>query len=66
MAQGQPHLQYEGGFGRILNSFEIFMVDLVIYRNEGNPIENEGALVLTTFSPLKPYESYLLPWKPEF
>ena len=33
------------------------MVDLVIYRNEEDPIENEGACVLTTFSPLKPYES---------
>ena len=42
-AQGQPHLQSEGGSGRILNSFEIFMVDLVIYRNEEDPIENEGA-----------------------
>ena len=42
-AQGQPHLQSEGGSSRVLNSFEIFMVDLVIYRNEGDPIENEGA-----------------------
>ena len=41
-AQGQPHLQYEGGTGGILNSFESFMVDLVIYRNEKDPIENEG------------------------
>ena len=42
-AQGQPHLQYEGGSGRILNSFESFMVDPVIYKNEEDPIENEGA-----------------------
>ena len=42
-AQWQPHLQSEGGSGRILNSFEIFIVDLVIYRNEEDPIENEGA-----------------------
>ena len=27
----------------ILNSFEIFIVDLVIYRNEENATENEGA-----------------------
>ena len=42
-AQGQPHLQSEGGSARILNSFEIFTVDLVIYGNEEDPIENEGA-----------------------
>ena len=42
-AQAQPHLRSEGGSGRILNSFEILMVDLVIYRNEEDPIENEGA-----------------------
>ena len=42
-AQGQPHLQSEVGSGRISNSFEIFMVDLVIYRNKEHPIENEGA-----------------------
>ena len=36
-------MQSEGGSGRILNWFEIFMVDLVIDRNEEYPNENEGA-----------------------
>ena len=52
-AQGQPHLPYEGGFGRILNSFEIFMVDLVIYRNEEDPIKNEGALIVGNIFTIK-------------
>ena len=39
---------------------------LVICKYEEDPIKNEGARVDTTFSPLYPYWSYLLPWTPEF
>ena len=39
---------------------------LVTCKYEEDPIKNEGARVDTTFSPLQPYGSYLLPWKPEF
>ena len=40
---------------------------LVTCKYEEDPIKNEGARVLTTFSPLyKPYGSYPLPWTPEF
>ena len=31
--------------------------------NEKDQIKNEAARVATTFSPLYPYGSYLLPWK---
>ena len=39
---------------------------LVTCKYEEDPIKNEGARVDTTFYPLKPYGSYLLPWRPEF
>ena len=39
---------------------------LVTCKYEIDRIKNEGARVLTTFSPLLPYGSYLLPWTPEF
>ena len=39
---------------------------LVTCKYEEDPIKNEVARVLTTFSPLKPYGSYPLPWTPEF
>ena len=57
--------------GWIWPKFELiqdFMVALITCKNEEDPIKNEGAtiLVLTRFSPLNPYGSYLLPWKPEF
>ena len=39
---------------------------LVTCKYEEDPIKNEGARVDTTFSPLKPYGSYTLQWKPEF
>ena len=39
---------------------------LVTCKYEEDPIKNEGARVDTTFSPLKPYGSYPLPWTPEF
>ena len=42
------------------------MVVLVTCKNEKDPTKNEGAGVLTRFSPLQPYGSYLLPWKSEF
>ena len=38
---------------------------LVTCKYEEDPIKNEGARVDTTFSPLKPYGSYPLPWNPE-
>ena len=38
-AQGQP----QGGSGRVSSSSDIFMVGLVIYRIEEDPIENESA-----------------------
>ena len=54
--------------GPILSNFEPIqdvMVVLVTYKNK-EPIKNEGPRVVTSFSPLLPYESYLLLWKPEF
>ena len=42
------------------------MVVIVTCKYEEDPIKNEGASVFTTFSPLLPYGSYRLPWKPEF
>ena len=42
------------------------MVVLVTCMYEEDPTKNEGARVLTRFSPLSPYGSYPLPWKPEF
>ena len=42
------------------------MVDLVIPKNEEDPIKNEVARVATTLSPLQLNGSYMLPWKPEF
>ena len=43
-----------------------FMVVLVICKNKEEQIKNEGARVVTRFSPLYPYESSLLPMKSEF
>ena len=34
-------------------------------QNVRDPIKNVGARVLTSFSPLQPHVSYLLPWKSE-
>ena len=51
--------------GRILQNFEPIqdvMIVLVICKNKEDPIKNEGARVVTRFSPLQPYGSYLLPW----
>ena len=55
--------------GPIWPNFELFrdvMDVLITCKYEEDPVKNEGARVLTTFSPLKPYWSYVLPWKPEF
>ena len=56
-------------FGRIWPNFELVRVIInvhVICKYEEDLIKNEGARVLTRFSPLKPYGSFPLPWKPEF
>ena len=55
--------------GPIWPNFELVrdvMDVLVTCKYEEDPIKNEGARVDTTFSPLYPYGSYPLPWKPEF
>ena len=55
--------------GPIWPNFELVrdvMDILVTCKYEEGPIENEGPIVFTTFSPLLPYGSYPLPWKPEF
>ena len=39
---------------------------LVTCKNKEDPNENESTRVVTRFSPILPYGSYLLPWKPEF
>ena len=63
-AQGQLTPQFLVRSGRISNSSEmLWMFSLPASMKK---IKNEGARVLTTFSPLKPYGSYPLPWTPEF
>ena len=55
--------------GPIKPNFELVrdvMDVLVTSKYEADPIKNEGARVLKTFSPLKPYGSYPLLWTPEF
>ena len=55
--------------GRIYPNFELIrdlMTVLSTCKNEEDPIKNVGARVFTTLSPLQPYGSYLLTWKPEF
>ena len=42
------------------------MTVFVTCKNKEEPIKNEGARVVTRFSQIRPYGSYLLPWKPEF
>ena len=39
---------------------------LITCKNKEDPMKNGRARVLTRFSPVKPYRSYLLQWKPEF
>ena len=63
-AQGQSAV-----LGPIWPNFELVqdvMDVLGTCKYEEDRIENEGARVDITFSPLKPYGSYLLPLKPEF
>ena len=56
--------------GPIWPNFELVrdVIDVLLNcKYEEDPIKNEGARrVVTTFSPLYPYGSYLLPWTPEF
>ena len=42
------------------------MYVIVTCKYEKDPIKNSRENVATPFSPLLPYGSYLLPWKPEF
>ena len=42
------------------------MYVIVTCKYEKDPIKNSRENVATPFSPLWPYGSYLLPWKPEF
>ena len=42
------------------------MYVIVTCKYEKDPIKNSRENVATPFSPLQPYGSYLLPWKPEF
>ena len=51
-AQGQLALQSLVRSGRISNSSEMVMDVLITCKYEEDPIKNEGARVLTTFSPL--------------
>ena len=55
--------------GPIWPNFELVrdVIDVLVTSKYGeDPIKNEGARVLTTFSPLLHYGSYPLPWTPEF
>ena len=55
--------------GSIWPNFELvrdIMDVLLTCKYEEDLIKIEGTRVFTTFSPLQPYGSYLLPWKPEF
>ena len=55
--------------GRIWPNFELIqalMYVIVTCKYEKDPIKNSRENMATPFSPLKPYGSYLLPWKPEF
>ena len=60
-AQGQLTPQSLVESGQISNSR---CYEYLCYLQD--PIKNEAARVFTTFSPLYPYGSYRLPWKPEF
>ena len=52
--QGQVTPQSNVGVGRVSNSLVLsLMVVLITCKNEKDQIKNEGARVLTTFSPLK-------------
>ena len=58
-AQGQLTLMSDRG--GILPKFELiqaFIVVLVTCKNEEDPIKNEGARVLTRFSPLQVYKNF--------
>ena len=48
-----------GGIRPKFKLIQAFMVVLVTCKNEENPIENEGARVLTTFLPLEVYGIFL-------
>ena len=44
--------EVSGGFELKFELIQVFMIALVISKNEENPIKNEGARMLTTFLPL--------------
>ena len=45
---------------------QAFMYVIVTCKYKKDPIKNSRENVMTPFSPLYPYGSYPLPWKPEF
>ena len=64
-----PRTANSAVLGPIWPNFELVrdVIDvLVTCKHEEDPIKNDGARVFTTFSPLYPCGSYLLPWTPEF
>ena len=65
-AQGQLTHKSFVQYCLISNPSQDFMVVLVTCKNKEEQIKNDGVRVVTRFSPLQPYGSYLLPWKPEF
>ena len=60
VAQGQ--LTPQSVAEAIRQNIELIQVVLFTCYNEKDQIKNEGARVLTRFSPLSPYGSYMLPW----
>ena len=45
---------------------QALMYVIITCKYKKDPIKNSRENVMTPFSPLQPYGSYLLPWKPEF
>ena len=65
-AEWQPTPQSEVKSCRISTQFGILWLTLLPCKNKEGPMKNVSARVVTRFSPLLPYGSYLLQRKPEF
>ena len=65
-AQGQLTPKSVVQSGRNSNSSKLFMHIIIACKYEKDLMKNSGEKVETPFSPLQPYGSFLLPWKPEF